>query len=137
MVGIDTNVLVRQILQDDEEQAALARALFEGQLDASHPGHLPLVVLCELVWVLGTAYGYSRQQVVPVLRQVLVTDCLVVERHALAWAALNDYAAGNADYADCLIARINREEGAEFTFTFDRKAAKGEGFRLLTAENLG
>ena len=136
MVGIDTNVLVRHIVQDDEEQAALARALIEDRLDPVTQGHLPLIVLCELVWVLGTAYGYSRQQVAVALRQVLVTDYFAVERHELAWAAFRDYAAGSADYGDCVIARINRECGADATFTFDPKAAKSDGFRLLIAKDM-
>ena len=136
MVGIDTNVLVRHIVQDDEEQAGLARELIENRLDVHNQGHLPLIVLCELVWVLGTAYGYSRRHVALALRQVLVTDCFLVERHELAWAAFHDYDVGAADYADCVIARINRECGAEITFTFDRKAAKGRGFRQLSANDM-
>jgi len=136
MVGIDTNVLVRHIVQDDEEQGALARELIEDTLDSINQGHLPLIVLCELVWLLGTGYGYSRKQIALALRQVLVTDCFAVERHALAWAALYDYDAGGADYADCIIARINREYGADPTFTFDRKAAKSDGFRLLTVREM-
>jgi predicted nucleic-acid-binding protein len=137
MVGIDTNVLVRHIVQDDEEQAALARELIEERLDSVNQGYLPLIVLCELVWVLGTAYRYSRRQVALALRQVLITDCFAVERHELAWAAFRDYDIGSADYADCVIARINRESGADCTFTFDRKAAKSEGFCLLNAKSLG
>lgn len=136
MLGIDTNVLVRHIVQDDEQQAVLARQLIEERISADDPAFVPLLVLCELVWVLGTAYRYSRGQIALVLRQVLVTDCFAVERHELAWAAFHDYDAGNADYADYLIARINRESGADPTFTFDRRAAQGHGFHLLTAENL-
>lgn len=135
MVGIDTNVLVRYIVQDDERQAELARQLIEDRVSAANPAHVPLLVLCELAWVLGTAYRYSRGQIAPVLRQMLVTDCFVVERHELAWAAFRDYAGGNADYADCLIARLNQESGADPTYTFDRRAAQGQGFRLLTPES--
>jgi len=136
MVGIDTNVLVRHVVQDDEEQAALARELIENRLDAVNQAYIPLIVLCEFVWVLRTAYGYSRQQVALALRQLLVTDCFAVERHDLAWKAYYDYDGGNTDYADCIVARTNREHGAEPTFTFDRKAAGGEGFRILTAEKM-
>jgi len=59
-----------------------------------------------------------------------------VEQHALAWAAFHDYDAGSADYADSILVRINREQGADPTFTFDRKAAKSDGFRLLTANDM-
>ena len=67
---------------------------------------------------------------------VLVADCLAVERHDLAWEAYRDYAVGNADYADYLIVRINRDCHAAPTFTFDRKAARQDGFQLLNDENL-
>jgi len=136
MVGIDTNVLVRHIVQDDQKQAALAQELIEERCSPVDQARLPLVVLCELVWVLGSAYGYSRKQIALALRQVLVTDCFEVERRDLAWAALQDYAAGGADYADRIIARLNCAHGADRTFTFDKKAARGEGFTLLTADNM-
>jgi predicted nucleic-acid-binding protein len=136
MVGIDTSVLVRHVVQDDEEQAALACEFIENRLDAANQAHIPLIVLCEFVWVLRTAYGYSRKQVARALRQLLVTDCFAVERHDLAWNAYCDYDEGTADYADCVIARINRDCAANPTVTFDRKAARGEGFHLLAKENL-
>jgi predicted nucleic-acid-binding protein len=136
MIGIDTNVLVRHIVQDDEEQAALARELIEEQCSPTEQAHLPLVVLCELAWVLGAAYGYRRDQIALALRQVLVTDCFDIERHDLAWAALRDYASGGAGFADRVIAHLNHARGAKQTFTFDRKAAKGEGFSLLSRTSL-
>ena len=136
MVGIDTNVLVRHVVQDDERQAALASELIENHLSAENHAHIPLIVLCEFVWVLGTAYGYSRQQISLALIQLLVTGCFAVERHDLAWTSYRDYHVGSADYADCLIAQINSDRGASPTFTFDRKAAKNSKFLLLTEKNL-
>ncbi len=131
MVGLDTNVLVRHIVQDDEAQAKLARDLIEGRCRATEPGHITLIVLCELVWVLDSAYGYSRQQIGLALRQILVTDCFDVEERALAWACVSDYAEGNADLADYLIGRLNQTRGSLTTFTFDKKAAHALGFTLL------
>ncbi|MBT3375811.1 MAG: type II toxin-antitoxin system VapC family toxin [Lentisphaerae bacterium] len=136
MIGLDTNVLVRQIVQDDEDQAALAGELIEDRCTAASPGHIPLIVLCELVWVLNSAYRYSRSQITLALRQVLVTDCFDVEQHALAWGALADYAGRNVDYADCVIARLNRDSGSHTTFTFDKKAARLERFTLLNNRSL-
>lgn len=136
MIGIDTNVLVRQIIQDDEAQGELASYLIENHCSPANPGYLSLIVLCELVWVLGTAYGYSRKQISLVLRQVLITDCFETENHAIAWQALYDYNECNADYSDYLIARLNEQQGAKTTYTFDRKAAKAEGFTLLIKQSL-
>ena len=132
MIGLDTNVIVRQIVQDDPVQGELASELIEQRCSPAEPAHIPLIVLCELVWVLSSAYGYSRSQIVTALRQVLVTDCFDVEEHALAWAALQDYAAGSADYADHIIVRLNRARGCRSTFTFDRRAARHPEFTLLT-----
>lgn len=136
MVGIDTNVLIRHVVQDDEEQASLAREFIENRLDAENQAHIPLIVLCEFVWVLRTAYGYSRKQVALSLRQLLVTECFAVERHDLAWTAYYDYDSGSADYADCIIACVNRDCGANSTFTFDRNASRNDGFKLLSEPNM-
>lgn len=131
MIGVDTNILVRLMVQDDEEQGRVAAELIESRCTPADPGYVNLVVLCELVWVLSTAYGYTRDEVSTALRQVLVTDCLEVEEHALAWVALLDYAQGNGDYADCVIGRLNERGGATTTFTFDKRASRNERFTLL------
>jgi len=136
VIGIDTNVLVRFIVQDDEQQARIASELIEHRCSASSPGYVNLIVLCELVWVLSYSYGYARNEVATALRQLLLTDCLDVEEHALAWEALQDYAQGNADFADCVIARINDIKGARTTFTFDKQAGSNERFTLLNMANM-
>jgi predicted nucleic-acid-binding protein len=136
MRGIDTNVLVRFVLQDDKTQAALASELIENHSSAINPVFINLIVLCEFVWVLSSAYGYVREQISLALRQILVTECFEVEKHDLAWAAVGDYSEGKGDYADCLIARINELNGAGTTFTFDKKAARNSRFTLLSGESL-
>ena len=68
MIGIDTNILARYIVQDDEEQARLASLLLEEELDEQNQGLVSAVVLCELVWVLRRAYGYGKEQVEEVLQ---------------------------------------------------------------------
>ena len=108
--------------------------MIEDTCSPDAPGSITLLVLCELVWVLGSAYGYARGQIVMALRQVLVTDCFDVQDHALAWAALRDYEAGHADYADHVIARQNLARGSRTTYTFDKAAAAGAGFTLLTGK---
>lgn len=131
MVGVDTNVLVRHIVQDDARQGALASELLERRCSPTAPAHITLIVLCELVWVLDSAYGYTRDQIGATLRQVLVTDSFDIEAHALAWEAWRDYVRSAADYADCLIGRLGIREGCRTTYTFDRKAAQADGFSLL------
>lgn len=132
MIGLDTNVLVRYVIQDDPDQGPAAARLIEAQCTADVPGRIDHVVLCELVWVLETAYGYARAQVASVLRQILGTAELVVESPRLAWAALRAYEAGPADYADYLIGQRNRAAGCEITCTFDRRAARSPLYRAVS-----
>lgn len=130
MIGIDTNILVRHMVQDDAEQARLASELIESCSNAN-PASLPLLVLCETVWVLSSAYGFSRAQISRALQQILQTEGFDIEAHELAWNALFDYRDGGADFADGLLARINRQRGSTTTYTFDKRAARMNGFTLL------
>lgn len=131
MVGIDTNVLVRHMVQDDAKQAKLATDLTENGCSQENPASIPLIVLCETVWVLGSAYGYAREQIAMALRQILLTETFDIEAHDIAWNALSDYQEGKADFADGVITRLNRMRGCDTTFTFDKKAARLPGFSLL------
>jgi predicted nucleic-acid-binding protein len=136
MLGLDTNVLVRFVVQDDKAQAAIASELIENHCSPSRPALVDLFVLCESVWVLSSAYGYSRSQIASVLRQILVTECFEVPHHDVAWAAMLDYVKGMGDYADCVLARMNEMDGASTTVTFDRRAGRNRRFTLLTAQNV-
>lgn len=124
MIGLDTNVLVRYIVQDDPEQAARATELIESRCTRDQPGHIDTVVLCELVWVLERAYGYSRPTVSAVLRQLFSTAELNVAAPDAAWAALRAYEQDSADYADYLVGARNRSAGCGTTYTFDRRASR-------------
>ena len=131
MIGIDTNILVRYIVQDDEAQAVLASRLLEDTMTEKTPGLVSAIVLCELVWVLRRAYGYEREQVIGVLRTLLSTAGLIVDRVDDAWRALAEYESGPADFSDYYIAQMNRTLHAETTYTLDQKAGKGNHFTLL------
>lgn len=131
MIGLDTNVLVRYITQDDTKQAARAGALIEGRCTAESPGWINAVVACELVWVLEGAYGYPRDTVARVLRQILGTAELSVESPQLVWAALRAYEQGGADFADYLIGAGNHAAGCAATCTFDKRAAKSIWHELV------
>ena len=88
-------------------------------------------VLCELVWVLGTAYDYSREEIAATLDQMFATAQFDIERLDDARRALNDFCATKADFSDALIGRINRSVGAEHTVTFDRDLKGVETLRVL------
>ena len=130
MIGLDTNVLVRYIMQDDAKQAALANKLIEGLTEAS-PGYISLVGIVELVWVLSTSYGLSRDQVAEALDLLMRSKELVVDRADLVLQAQRRFAKGGADFADCLIERIAHAQGCQATMTFDAGAAKAAGMTLV------
>jgi predicted nucleic-acid-binding protein len=133
LIALDSNVLARYVVADDPRQTAAARRVIESSCSEETPGVVSLVVLCELVWVLAQGYGYSREQVALVLRKLLSAQDLAIERSELAWQALNLYEEGAADFSDYVIGLSGRNEGAESTCTFDRRAAKSPLFRLVSA----
>ena len=124
MIGLDTNVLVRYIVQDDATQARAASRLIETRCTTENPGFVSLLVLAELVWVLERAYGYVRNQVAEVLNGILTSAELKVEQSDLARRALLGYGSGPADFADFLIGHVNAESGCSTTATFDKRTVR-------------
>lgn len=131
MIGLDTNVLVRYLVQDDPAQSRAAAHLIERECTKESPGFINRIVLCELVWVLESAYGYSKTAIAGVLEKVLRTSQFHVEEVSVAWTAFRRYQKGHADFADCLLGVVNRQHGCDRTVTLDRQAGKLEGFELL------
>jgi len=133
VTGLDTNVLVRYIVQDDAEQSLAATALIEGGEQAGETFFINQIVLCEVVWVMKRCYSAGRDQIGRLVEQILRTASFRVQRSAEAWSALNLYRKATSDFADCLIACTNRAADCTETATFDRQAAQTEGFRLVSS----
>lgn len=131
MMGLDTNVLVRYILQDDPTQSAAATTFIESACTVVSPGFVCHIVLVEVVWVLEQGYGYDKESILTVLKQISATAELALETPHLVRQTIQTFANGNAGFADCLLSAINRHNGCEDTVTFDKKAAKLADFRLL------
>lgn len=131
MIGLDTNVLVRYIMQDDVRQAASATRLIES-LSADAPGFVPLVAVVELGWVLTSAYALDRGQLVQAFENLLRSREITIERAETVWKAIRLFRDSNADFADCLIERSAAAAGCARMMTFDRSAAKGCGMTLVT-----
>jgi predicted nucleic-acid-binding protein len=130
MIGLDTNVLIRYIMQDDLKQSSLATRLIESRSIESR-GFVPLVSVVELFWVMSSAYELDRGQLIAALEGLLRTKELVVERAEIVWKAFRTFQSANVDFADCLIGRSAAAAGCEKTMTFDRGAAKNAGMTLL------
>lgn len=131
MIGVDTNVLVRYLTRDDPAQYEKAAAFIETATDRREQLVVNTVVLCELEWVLGSAYNYSRAEIARAIEQILATAQFEVERLDEARKALADFRTTKSDFSDALIGRINRSLGAEHTMTFDRDLKAVDTFRLL------
>ncbi len=131
MIGLDTNVLVRYLTQDDPAQFARAAAFIDAASEREEQFLINALVLCELVWVLATVYDYSRDEIAQALEQIFTTAQFEIERLDEARQALGDFRSSKADFSDALIGRINRSLGATHTVTFDRDLKAVGTFRLL------
>jgi predicted nucleic-acid-binding protein len=130
MIGLDTNVLVRYIMQDDARQSLKATNLIESLSD-DQPGFITIVSILELYWVLTSCYELTNDQVKQALDVLLRTRQFIVDRADQVLRALKVFEAGKADFADCLIERTAFSAGCEKMFTFDADAAKYAGMTLI------
>jgi predicted nucleic-acid-binding protein len=130
VIGLDTNVLVRYLAQDDRRQAAKALQLIEKECSEERAGFVSGIALAQLVWVLESCYGSGRSEVVGVLQRILRARQLVVQDAETVWKAVRLFETSKADFADCLIACIGARHECEYTATFDKVAADA-GMRLI------
>ena len=128
MIELDTNVLVRLFVEDDAKQADAARNFVKTRCSVEQPGFVDRVALCEMVWVLARAHGYARAAIADIVEALLASADMVLEDEALVRSAARAYRDRAIDFADALIGGVNRARGCEATATFDRTAAKLDGF---------
>ncbi|MBC7574734.1 MAG: type II toxin-antitoxin system VapC family toxin, partial [Herminiimonas sp.] len=128
MIGLDTNVLVRYIAQDDAKQSPRATALIDS-LSKDRPGFIPMVCLVELVWVMQSCYQSSRQDVIAILNMLVRTQELRVENIETVINAIRLFAASKADFSDCLIERSAHASGCDYTVSLDAQVVKSAGMR--------
>ncbi len=119
MIAVDTNVLVRYLVDDDPDQSARAAAFVERLLERDDRIFVSRIVLCEVVWVLTRGYGFSRPEVVRALRGLLKARQVVVEELDAVRRSLDAYAGGSADFADYAILECARSAGCTRFTTFD------------------
>lgn len=131
MLGIDTNILVRYFAQDDPRQSTVATRFIEHTLSPTHPGHVSLVALAEFTWVMRSVYRNTVADISQALLLLLDDSRFVVQHAGAAWAALDAYRSDGVDFADALIAALDRVAGCTATVTFDRNAARISGVTLL------
>lgn len=131
MSGLDTNVIVRYLVRDDEKQAEKASSCIRTITASGKSCFISSIVLCELVWVLESAYGYAKGEIADALERLLATRQFEIEAKDIVRQAIHDYRGGNGDIADYLIGRINHDEGCNVTYTFDRALKMSSFFSVL------
>ena len=131
MTGLDTNVLVRYLVKDDKYQSEKASDAVKKVASSGGTCFINHIVLCELVWVLESAYGYPKEEIVNVIEKILITKQFEIESKDIARQALHDYRIGNGDFADYLIGRTNHARGCDATLTFDRALKNNLSFAVL------
>ena len=128
MIALDTNILLRYLVEDDDAQAALARRFIETHLSIDLPGFISTVALIECIWVLDDTYRTPRDVIVKIVEQLLMTPQIVIENKA---AVLRAVQCPKGDLADLLIHETGKDFGATKTITFDKKFARLAGVELL------
>jgi predicted nucleic-acid-binding protein len=131
MIGVDTNVLVRYLAQDDPVQSPKAAQFIEQKLTPENPGFISIVAMVETVWVLERAYALDRESLGAKIERVLQADALVVEKEHEVFVASVALKSGLGSFSDALIEALGAKAGCSHTVTFDRKALRIPGFEPL------
>lgn len=131
MIGLDTNVLIRYLTQDDEEQAAKAADFIEGNLTQENPGFINNIVLVETIWVLESCYEVKKLGLIDIIKKIASTKQFVIQSLEVVLKALQTYETHTIEYADALLGQINKAAQCTSTYTFDKKASKIELFSSL------
>ena len=132
MLGLDTNLLLRYLTQDDPSQSPRATEMIERRLTKQNPGFVSLVAILEIVWVLGSLYRRTRGQIADHIEMILAADTLEVQNEQEVYQAVVALRSGTGTFEDALIGAVGIWRGCTATLTFDEKAAKRlNGFQLI------
>ena len=130
MIGLDTNVLVRYLTQDDPIQSLKATEIIERRLTEENPGFVSIVAMVETVWVLDRAYGLAAHEIAAAVEGMLQADVLVVENEQQVFTAMIALKEGQGSFADAVIAALGARARCSCTLTFDQKALRLAGFEV-------
>ncbi len=131
MIGLDTNVVLRYMLQDDPKQTRQANQIVDRQLSEQNPGFISLVTVLEVVWVLRSILKQNPAQIVSHVENLLTADSLKVQNEQQVFEAAFALKRGTGEFEDALIGALNAWTGCSHTLTFDRKAARLPYFQVI------
>ena len=129
MIGVDANVLIRYLVQDDPLQSAQATEFFEQRLSLDETGFISTVVLAETAWVLQRSYRWNGPELASILERLLQADVLVIEHEQPVADAVRSLKRGAGSFADALIGALANKAGCSHTVTFDKGALRIAGFK--------
>lgn len=136
MIALDTNILLRFFLKDDETQSPLALELIAKRCTETDPGFISLVTVAEVAWALEKVYRIERKELADALQALFLSQSFYVQNGDEVFQAVDLFRKGEMDFHDALIGLVGKLYRCETTFTFDRKAARSREFTLVTAEAL-
>lgn len=131
MIGLDTNVVIRILVDDDPAQAATVRKLLAAHDNVVGVFFVNDVVLAESAWVLASTYRQSRDSIATAIQALLDTPSIALEDTDAVARALSQFRITNADFSDCLVVAKNVAKHCTQTVTFDRKMQKLPSVKLL------
>ena len=130
MIGLDTNILIRYLTQDDPIQSRKAIEIIERRLSLTEPGFVSVVTIAETVWVLDRAYNFSNREIAAAVERMLQVEVLLIQHEQEVFAAMIALKQGRCSFSDALIAELGAQAGCLHTLTFDQKALRFPRFRL-------
>jgi predicted nucleic-acid-binding protein len=131
MIGLDSNVLIRYLTQDDPVQSAKATEIIERRLTPRNPGFVSVVAMVEIVWVLDRAYSLTAKEISTVVERLLQVEVLAIENEQEVFTAMVALKQGRGSFSDALIAELGVRAGCARTLTFDKKALRLPGFEIV------
>lgn len=132
MPALDTNILVRYVVQDDSAQLAAAKRLITRCVEEGQSLFVPVTVMLELEWVLRSSFEFGKEDVVQVVSSLLSADELSFESERALEVALHLFREGTAEFADCVHVALASQAGEQPLWTYDKRAARIPGASLLT-----
>ena len=132
MIGLDTNILVRYIVQDDAVQSPAATRIMEHRLTEDQPGFISLVAMAETAWVLERSYGLSATEIAAAVERILQIDILFVQSEQEVFTAMVALKTGAGSFSDALIGALGTRAGCAATMTFDKKATRLRQFEFVS-----
>jgi len=131
MKALDTNVLVRFLVKDDERQSKIVyRAFKQAETDKS-TFFVPLLVVLETLWVLDSVYKIARNDIIDSINEILLMPILKFEAQATIQHFIFHARENKIDLSDALIACTAKLSGCKSVLTFDKKASRFEPFELI------